>query len=208
VRSRAAAAILAGAGFESVASLEGGIAAWHGLVAEGPPEAGMAYFAAAARPAELAALAWYLEAGSRAFYAGLAGSAEDPGSALLYRRLGGAEERHMEALHGLYLRTAGPRAPADFPRAVMPQERPDALMEGGVEVARALQWSRGKAPAALLEYCIALETNSYDLYLRMRAASGQPEAREVFDLLAAEERRHLALLTARFAQPSAGSPPA
>ena len=198
MRSRAAAAILAGAGFRKVASMEGGIKAWHGLVAEGPPEAGMAYFAAAARQEELIALAWYLEAGSRAFYAGLAGPAGDRDSADLYEQLGRAEEHHMEALRGLYLRVAGTQASADFPQAVLPQNPPDAVMEGGVEVAKALGWSRGKPPGDLLEYCIALETNSYDLYLRMRTAAEEQEARGVFDLLAEEEKRHLELLTARF----------
>jgi hypothetical protein len=75
VRSRAAAAILAGAGFRKVASMEGGISAWDGLVAAGPPEAGMARFAAAASAEELIALAWYLEAGSRTFYGRIAGTA-------------------------------------------------------------------------------------------------------------------------------------
>ena len=180
--------------------MEGGIKAWHGLVAEGPPEAGMAYFAAAAREEELIALAWYLEAGSRAFYAGLAGSAGDRAAAALYGQLGQAEERHLSELSGLYLRMAGLRAAADFPRAVLPQEPPDAVMEGGVEVARALEWSRGKPPEDLLEYCISLETNSYDLYLRLRAAAETDEARGVFDQLAEEEKQHLERLTARLEQ--------
>jgi len=39
-----------GEGFENVFSMEGGIRAWEGLVAEGSPEAGMAYFTAGGRP--------------------------------------------------------------------------------------------------------------------------------------------------------------
>lgn len=198
MRSRSAAAILAGAGFEKAAGMAGGIRAWHGLVAEGPPEAGMAYFPAGARPAELAALAWYLEAGSRAFYRDLASAAGERETAGLYEQLARAEERHQESLRGLYRRTAGPGAPADFPRAVIPQDPPDAVMEGGIDVAQALGWSRGRQPRDLLEYCVSLETNSYDLYLRMRTATADPEARGVFDHLAAEEQRHLELLTARF----------
>lgn len=206
MRSRAAAALLAGAGFAKVASLEGGIRAWDGLVAAGPPEAGMAYFKAGVRPAELIALAWYLEAGSRAFYAGLAGATGDRETAALCERLGRAEERHMEALLGLYRRVAGAQASADFPRAVFPQEPPDARMEGGVEVAQALAWSRGKPAGELLEYCVSLETNSYDLYLRMRAATEDPAARAVFDDLAAGEQRHLELLTALLERPAGADP--
>jgi rubrerythrin len=55
----------------------GGIRAWQGLVAEGIPEAGMAYFSPAARPEEMIALAWLLEDGSRKFYESLTKIMED-----------------------------------------------------------------------------------------------------------------------------------
>ena len=51
--------------------MEGGINAWKGLQAEGPPVSGMAYFAPATRPEELIALAWYLKKGSHIFYSEL-----------------------------------------------------------------------------------------------------------------------------------------
>jgi len=198
VRSRAAAAVLEGAGFQNVASLEGGIRAWNGLVASGPPEAGMAYFTAATRPEELIALAWYLEAGSRAFYAAIGRSPDARDSAALFAQLTHAEASHMEQLRGLYQLVAGARSASAFPQGILRHEPPEALMEGGVEVARALEWSRGKPPAELLEFCISLETNSYDLYLRMLAATPDHEARRVFDLLAKEEQQHLERLTAGF----------
>lgn len=205
MRSQAAAAILAGAGFQKVASMEGGIRAWDGLVAMGPPEAGMARFAAAAGTEELMALAWYLEAGSRTFYGRIADTAGDRESAALYEQLGRAEEGHLETLQAFYRRSAGPKAAVDFPRDVFPQEPPDAVMEGGVEVEAALAWSRGKSAEDLLEYCISLETNSYDLYLKMLAATGEDAARRVFELLATEEQRHLERLTARFTQLTGGN---
>jgi rubrerythrin len=187
--------------------MEGGIKAWNGLIAEGPPEAGMAYFAGAPGPAELIALAWHLESGSRAFYAGLAISSGDRESAALFEQLGKAEESHMEALLRLYRELAGPEASAAFPRPVSPQEPRLALMEGGVEVPRALEWARGKPPGALLEYCMALESNSYDLYLRMHTATAEPQARRVFELLVAEEKLHLERLAARFEQVIGGEGP-
>jgi hypothetical protein len=58
---------LAGEGFENVYSMEGGFRAWEGLIAEGAPEAGMAYFTAGGGPEEFIALAWVLEEGSRSF---------------------------------------------------------------------------------------------------------------------------------------------
>ena len=43
--------MLANAGFPKVASMRGGIRAWNGLIAEGPPEAGMAISVAGWRQA-------------------------------------------------------------------------------------------------------------------------------------------------------------
>lgn len=169
-------------------------------MASGPPEFGMAYFPATARAEELIALAWYLEDGSRAFYAAVGARAQDQDSATLYDQLTRAEESHMGVLQGLYRQIAGAGAVSAFPQAIVPQERPGALMEGGVEVAQALEWSREKPPADLVEFCVALETNSYDLYLKMATAIAGHASGGVFDRLAEEERRHLEKLTARFEQ--------
>ncbi len=177
--------------------MEGGIRAWRGLVAQGPPEAGMAHFPPGAGAQQLIALAWYLEAGSRAFYAGLAAAGAAGEEAALFDDLGRAEQGHMAALQRLYAETAGADADADFPRSVLPQEPPDAFMEGGVEVRAALTWSRGKERRDLLEYCVSLEANSYDLYLKLRQSAAAEGARRVFSHLVREEQRHLEALTAR-----------
>ena len=190
--------MLEGAGFQDVANLEGGMQAWNGLVASGPPEGGMAYFTDATRPAEMIALAWYLEAGSKAFYAAIAASGVDRDTAALFGELDRAEERHMGRLRELHERLAGAASPADFPQGIVAHKPPDALMEGGVAVAKALIWARAlRDPADLLEFCISLEANSYDLYLRMAAATSEAQAREVFELLAAEEQTHLERMVAR-----------
>lgn len=197
MRSRTAAAILEGAGFSQVASMEGGIKAWNGLVAEGPPEQGMALFPATATPEELAALAWYLEAGSRAFYVGLSRLEDDGESRELFALLGRAEEGHMRTLSGLYRDLAGEGDAVAFPQSVLPQQPEDAIMEGGVAVENALSWARGRSPVDLLEYAVGLETNSWDLYLRMGRAVAGAGARRVFDVLAEEEKHHLAMLSSR-----------
>ena len=72
--------------------MQGGIRAWEGLVAEGPPEAGMAYFGEAAKPEELAMLAWMLEEGSRQFYLRLDEFLKDEDARHLFQSLAKAEE--------------------------------------------------------------------------------------------------------------------
>ena len=74
-------------GLKNVFSMEGGIRAWEGGVAEGAPEAGTAYFTAAGRPEEFIALAWMLEEGSRRFYTAVQALVDDVETKKLFRIL-------------------------------------------------------------------------------------------------------------------------
>jgi rubrerythrin len=196
VRSRAAAATLEGAGFKPVYSMEGGIRAWQGLTAEGTPEAGIAYFSPAARAEEMIALAWFLENGSRRYYDALADASQDRDVADLHRQLASAEERHKATLLDLYNRVVGAAPDPAFPKSVISAENEDDVMEGGMRVTEALQWVKGKSATDILELSVALETNSYDLYLTMeRRLKDQPSA-EVFRVLSGEEKEHLERLSA------------
>lgn len=186
--------------------MAGGMKAWNGLVAAGPPEAGMARFPATAAAGELAALAWYLEAGSRAFYAGLTALTTDADARGLFELLGGAEEHHQRTLVDLYRELGGDGDATAFPQSVIPQHPAAAVMEGGVQVAEALSWARGRTAEELLEYTMALETNSWDLYLRMRQAVAGAAARRVFEVLAEQEKHHLEMLTDRLGQSPGRSP--
>jgi rubrerythrin len=59
-------------------------------------------------------------------------------------------------------------------------------------VAEALSWVKGRALQDLLVLCMALETDSYDLYIKMsRTVTGEP-AQKVFARLVTEEKEHLA----------------
>jgi rubrerythrin len=194
VRSRAAAATLEGAGFKQVYSLEGGIRAWKGLVASRPPESGIAYFSQATKPEEMVALAWFLENGSRRFYAELGRRMNEPDSDL-YAELASAEERHEATLLDLYREFAGTPPRNGFPRSVISVENEDDVMEGGTRVTEALQWVQGKSSTEVLELSIALEANSYDLYLTMeRRLQDQPSSR-VFRDLSGDEKQHLERLS-------------
>lgn len=185
MRSRAAAAVLSESGFHNVINMQGGIRAWEGVVAEGAPEAGMAYFGDAARPDELALLAWMLEEGTRQFYLRLDEFIKDEDVRHLFQSLAKAEEAHEKSLAELYKTFSG-NSSID---AKLPAEK-DEVMEGGVKVDEALLWARDKDVPAILEFAMALETNSYDLYIRMgRRFEG--DAKKVFSLLADEEKRHL-----------------
>jgi len=190
VRSRAAAAILADAGLENVFTMQGGIRAWEGLVTAGPPESGMAYFGDSDSAQDLARLAWLLEDGSRLFYVRLIGFLHDEDARKLFQDLAKAEISHEMTLGRLYKSFSGGRSVEDS----LPPERDD-IMEGGIPVSDALVWAREKEVAAILEFAISLETNAYDLYIKMQRKL-EGDGRKVFELLAGEEKKHLERLAA------------
>ena len=200
MRSRAAASILAGAGFKEVHSMGGGIRAWEGLVAEGIPEAGMAYFSSAVRGEEMIALAWLLEDGSCKFYESLVEMMEDQEAKGLFQNLKRTEENHKTTLWKMFEELSGKPNTSEFPDKVISRESKGDVMEGGMLVSEALRWSKGKTLKDLLELSMSLETNSYDLYLKMERKVEARNAKQVFKTLSEEEKKHLEQLTSLFAR--------
>ena len=178
--------------------MEGGIEAWEGGVAEGLPEAGTAYFTVAGKPEEFIALAWMLEEGTRGFYAAVPSLVTDEEIKKLFRDLASAEEHHKASLVSLYKTFTGKEPGQDFPGPLVPAEATGDVMEGGMLVSEALKWVKGKNSEAIFDLAMALETNSYDLYIKMRRQMKDEASREVFDQLSKEEKRHLEMLAELF----------
>ena len=175
--------------------MEGGIRAWKGFVAAGVPESGMAYFPPATGPEELIGLAWLLEDGSRKFYSGLNSILQDQEAADLLKELVTAEERHQASLRGLYHEVSGGKPDAGFPGSVISPGTQGDVMEGGVSVSETLKWAGTKKVTEILEMSVSLETNSYDLYLKMKRQMKDRRSAQVFDLLSGEEKDHLKRLS-------------
>ncbi len=191
MRSRAAAAVLATAGFKNVSSMAGGIKAWQGGTAAGPLEAGMSFFTMAAGTGELIVLAWLLEEGSRKFYAAVAQMQTAPDTAGLFGSLIKAEERHKEMLQSLYREILGREPGPDFPAGLPVAQGTEDRMEGNVNISDALAWADGKETRDLLDLSMSLETDSYDLYIKMSRTVPEENAKKVFAQLVAEEKEHL-----------------
>ena len=191
MRSRAAASILHDAGFKEAYNMEGGINAWHGRVTEGPPEAGMAYFSAAVSTEELIALSWMLEDGNRRFYSDVTDLLSDKEAIKLFGELATAEEHHKSSLLNTYLEITGKQEDTDFPASVIGEKPDKDVMEGGMSVSEALKWASGKDIRDILELSISLETNAYDLYIKLARKAGDDKSIKVFSTLAEEERNHL-----------------
>jgi rhodanese-related sulfurtransferase/rubrerythrin len=198
VRSRAAASILTRAGFSQAYSMEGGIRAWKGLVAEELPEAGMTWFLSARDAEELIGLAWLLEEGMRSFYLQIATGLNKNEEKQLFLELAGAERHHENALLKLYRQLTGNDAGESFPTDVLHEQPKDNYLEGGVLLSAAIEWAGNKDAKEILEFAMSLEVGSYDRYLALREQFQDESSREVFGLLAAEEKAHLKRLSALF----------
>ena len=194
-------------GFKTASSVAGGIKAWQGWVAGGPPEAGEAFFTPAADTGELIALAWLLEDGSRKFYAAVAGMQGSPEPARLFISLVKAEEHHKEMLRALYREIAGTEPGSGFPRNLAIAQGADDQMEGNVGVSEALAWAKGKEIQDLLELSMALETNSYDRYIKMGRSVPGEKARKFLTQLVAEEKEHLSRIAELLDRSLAGGKP-
>lgn len=171
--------------------MKGGINAWEGQVAEGMPEAGMAYFSSATRPEELLGLAWLLEDGSRKFYAEMASMSKDREAIALFQELSKAEERHQASLIHLYKELSGRPFDSEFPGNLVREDPSHERMEGGMLLREAVQWAEKKAVKEILELSISLESNAYDLYLKMERKMETENAKKVFRVVSTEEKTHL-----------------
>ena len=196
MRSRAAAAVLAREGFQKAYSMEGGIRAWKGLRASGPPDAGMAYFDPAKKAEELIALAWLLEEGSCKFYLEMGKKEKSPEAVALFRELSDDEEKHKGALFKIYQRRSGKDSDPEFPRSLLSLESGVDYLEGGIVLKEALEWAQGKGLKDILEFSVSLEVNAIDLYIKMERKVEGKEAKEIFQALSNQERNHLKRLTA------------
>jgi rubrerythrin len=184
------------AGFRTAYSMAGGINAWQGLAAAGPPEAGMAFFPADAAAEQLIALAWLLEDGSRRFYASVASQLRDIEPRRLFSDLASAEKHHTESLAVLYRDLSGKTPTDGFPRDLLQAGADEDRMEGAVKVGEALAWARDSGPRDVLDLSLALETDSYDLYIKMSRVVTDERAQRVFGHLIREEKEHLARMAA------------
>ena len=194
VRSRAAASILGHAGFDLVVSMSGGIKAWNGLVAEGEPEMGSAWFSDARSPGEYLGLAWLIEDGTKQFYAKLSEMFDNQAGAF-FRQLIAAEEHHKSSLRTLYHGLTGGASGLDFPAAVLPEPPGQTILEGGLPLTQALEWVKNRDYGQVLELAIGLETNAYDRYLLLAQEVVNEQSKVIFNYLAEEEKTHLNLLS-------------
>jgi rubrerythrin len=100
----------------------------------------------------------------------------------------------------MYEEVSGKTPGHEFPDNVISKEPRGDVMEGGMLVSGALKWAKGKTLKDILELSMSLETNSYDLYLKMERKMEGHNAKQVFKTLSEEEKIHLERLTSLFSK--------
>ena len=194
-RSMAASTLLEGQGFSDIVNMVGGIMAWNGQKAFGPMELGMVAFTGAETPGEIVLKAYAMENSLQEFYVLRADLAETEERIELFMELAGYEDRHKDALFGLYSRLTGERVGHDdFER--MASGAAQGLGEGGIDISAFLD-EHGEAfdgDHGVLQLAAMVEAQALDYYLRCAARAERDDARETLQLLAREEKAHLRLL--------------
>ena len=189
-RSRAAAQLLAGKGFDAVYNLRGGIQAWQGLTASGPPEMGMTLWTGDESPTEVIRLAYAMESGLGSFYSSMAEQSEDPGVKDLLGRLGRIEGRHRQKLADLYAAIS----PGD--KDSLENDLQADRIEGGFTTEEFLErhGSAMQTVSGLMDVAMMLEAQALDLYSRYAQTLDDSTGRAILMDIAEEEKAHLAAL--------------
>jgi rhodanese-related sulfurtransferase/rubrerythrin len=196
-RSRSAVGMLNGASMDDVYNMEGGILAYNGIVAAGPPEAGVFCFPENMSPEQLIAMAWYIEDGSKSYFDTIKEMNQNFEIKGILTNLHEHKVAHKKTLENLYENISGESVRDDFPTYVL-KKPPKIVMSGCVSVPDAVQWSKDKDSSEILDFLMALEANTFDLYLKLGREVKSDRARSVFMRLSEEEAGHLDKLSSVF----------
>ena len=190
-RSSAAASLLSAKGYRNVLNMQGGITAWTGAAAVGPPESGMQYWQGRETPEQILALAFAMERELGAFYQELADSAADPELKATFARLAGFEDKHKLVVYHLY-KTLFPQSGGIEDLAAKATFK---ALEGGRSAKEIMGESQGFDSARdALDMAMGIEAQALDLYMRYAEAAADAQARQTLHELAKEERGHLKAL--------------
>jgi rhodanese-related sulfurtransferase/rubrerythrin len=195
-RSRVAASLLEGQGFEDVTDMIGGIMAWQGHTAFGPMDLGVIEFSGRETPQEVVIKAFAMEHKLQVFYFERADLAETAERIELFMELAGFEDQHMDTLFSLYKKIMD----HGMSRALFEEvalSSVDSAVEGGVDVGEYLRINSKAfdSDQGVLQFASMVEAQALDYYLRCSMRAEKSEARDTFNLLAREEKAHLKLLS-------------
>jgi rhodanese-related sulfurtransferase len=191
-RSRVAAQLMSGQGFEEIYNLSGGIKGYRGTKAQGPQELHLDLVREDDSPRQILILACGMEKALQIFYETIKARTTDEDLAKLSASLGHMEEKHQERLLARYQEMLG----ETVDRPAFDARTGTEILEGGFKLQEFLKTNEPwlKSSREVLELALMMETQALDLYLRLAAKLTDTEGRELLFSLAQEEKGHLAAL--------------
>lgn len=180
---------MAGKGFENVYNLQGGLNAWQGSKAAGPPEMAMLYLSGKESPLQVIALAYGMEEATRAFYARAAAETASDELKDLLTKMAAIEEKHKQRLFDLRKSLD----PAAVDRQAFEDSTRSEVMEGGLDPEDFYQRLKPvlNSTPEVLNIAMMLEAQGLDLYLRYAREISAEDSQKIFYEIAEEEKGHL-----------------
>lgn len=188
-RSRIAAQMLAGNGFENVYNLSGGFKVWEGEAAVGKEDLGLELFTGDESLEKTLLVAYSLEAGLREFYSSMIPKIKNEDAQNIFKKLSEIEVKHQDRIFNEYIRLSGkPVGRQAFEKNVL-----HTVVEGGLttEEYTNLFQPDWESAADIIGLAMSIEAQALDLYLRAADRSPNPESRKVLAQIGDEERAHL-----------------
>ena len=188
-RSRVAAQMLAGRGFDHVIKMAGGFKAWNGLAASGTEHKGMQLFTGRETLEETLAVAYSLEEGLRDFYIQMSGQIKNKDAVDVFEKLSRIEQLHQDRIFAEYKALTG----RDDTLQAFKDTVVTKAMEGGLSTNDylALFALDITSPREVTEIAMSIEAQALDLYSRAAARATDERSRAALTKIADEERVHL-----------------
>jgi rubrerythrin len=198
-RSRVAAQMLAGKGFNEIINMSGGIKAWNSEKALGGEELGLALLTGKESPEETLVVAYSLEAGLQDFYVTMAPKVKHQAARKLFEKLSAIEVKHQERIYDEYVSiTATTMSREEFAR-----EKVIPAMEGGLTTEEYMSIYNPDINVVedVISLAMAIEAQALDLYQRAAQRAEKAASQKMLYQIAGEERSHLEQLGKLFEQP-------
>jgi len=188
-RSRIAAQMLAGNGFENVYNISGGFKTWKGKAAVGKEDLGLELFTGDESPEKTLVVAYSLEAGLGDFYTSMIPRVKNTDAQNIFQKLSEIEIKHQDRIFNEYIRLS--RKPLS--REAFEENMVHTAVEGGLttEEYTNLFQPDWESLSDIIELAMSIEAQALDLYLRAAHRSPNPESRKVLVQIGDEERAHL-----------------
>jgi len=191
-RSRVAAQMLAGKGFDNVYNVVGGFKAWESEVAFGKEELGLELFTGDESPETTLVVAYSLEQGLLDFYLSMIPKVDNDDVKNLFKKLSEIEVKHQDRIFNEYVKISGKSSSrGEFEKNIVIK-----VVEGGLTTQEYMDLFQPDLESVedIIGLAMSIEAQALDLYLRASDRSNNPESKKILIQIADEEQTHLTQL--------------